>query len=260
VKLVAADIEASVGAAAGSVAAVLQVTLKRVPTASFCWTMISLLAGTAVVLMTQVPVEAVVEHENDPDIAEPHATRDGLAPDPTAAQLVAEAILVKVWTPVKVSAAARAATQPLSVETCSQSTQPAVELSHRASAPEARPEGVVPSAPQNTIPVPRVIAGAVLIFREPESCRPPASVQVITVAVVMPSSHNEFVREVALAALGMNPVVRPDMVLPTAVQLKAPVAVVNWRKLLAELQVGKAKRVGITGIRVFVLSVYAKAK
>lgn len=56
-------------------------------------------------LTTQVPVEAFVAHENEPDGAAEHATRDGLAPEPAAAQLVVVAKSGRVTVPVNVGEA-----------------------------------------------------------------------------------------------------------------------------------------------------------
>jgi hypothetical protein len=50
--------------------------------------MMTLLAVTAVVLTTQVPVEAFVAQENEPDDAAPQAATEGFAALPAAAQLV----------------------------------------------------------------------------------------------------------------------------------------------------------------------------
>ena len=85
VKLTPADFEARV-ITGGEVGPVLQVTLNSVPSAALGVITISIEAVTAVVLITQVPVEALVAQEKIPAAAEPHATSDGLAALPTAAQ------------------------------------------------------------------------------------------------------------------------------------------------------------------------------
>ena len=88
VKLTPVDFDATM-LAGGTVGDVLQVTLKRVPSLTVGTTKISLLAVTAVVLITHVPVLAVVAQENAPAAAAAHATSEGFAPVPTAAQFVA---------------------------------------------------------------------------------------------------------------------------------------------------------------------------
>lgn len=98
VKLVPADFDAKM-IAGGTVGAVLQVTLSLVPSSATGVTIISLFAVTAVVLITQVPVEAFVAQENAPAGADPQATRDGLAAVPTAAQFEIEAHAVAVSIP-----------------------------------------------------------------------------------------------------------------------------------------------------------------
>lgn len=76
----------------GSVAVeVLHVTLKAEPRLASLITMMVLFAVTLVVLTTQVPVEAVVAQEKNPAGAEEHATSEGFAALPTAAQVVAVA-------------------------------------------------------------------------------------------------------------------------------------------------------------------------
>jgi hypothetical protein len=84
VKLVAAVTAVISGMAVVRVA--LHVTPRRVPVVvSLRWVMkISLLAVTAVVLTTHVPVEALVAQENDPAALDAQAAIDGLAADPTA--------------------------------------------------------------------------------------------------------------------------------------------------------------------------------
>ena len=88
VKLVAAVTAVTTGITVLTV--VLQVTLRRVPVVASvrCVTKISLLAVTALVLTTQVPVEAAVAQENDPAGAEVQEATEGFAAVPTAAQFV----------------------------------------------------------------------------------------------------------------------------------------------------------------------------
>ena len=92
VKLVPALLLASLGAVNPVSAVVLHVTDRFAPSAELGCTKIRELAVTAVVLMTQVPVEALVAHENEPEGAAEQATKDGFAPVPAAAQLVVVAI------------------------------------------------------------------------------------------------------------------------------------------------------------------------
>jgi len=89
VKLVPAFFAAKRGAVKTLSAVVLQITFRRDPSAAVGVRKISLLAVTAVVLTTQVPVEAAGSQEKAPAGAEPQATNDGFAPVPAAAQLVA---------------------------------------------------------------------------------------------------------------------------------------------------------------------------
>lgn len=72
---------------------VLHVTLRRVPVvvSERCVMKISELAVTAVVLTTQVPVDAFVAQENDPAGAAVQDATDGFAAVPTAAQFVVDA-------------------------------------------------------------------------------------------------------------------------------------------------------------------------
>lgn len=77
--------------AGGAVGAVLQVTLRRVPSSATATTIISEFAVTAVVLIVQVPAEAFVAHEKAPAAAAVQATIEGLAAVPTTAQLLAVA-------------------------------------------------------------------------------------------------------------------------------------------------------------------------
>lgn len=92
VKLVAADLLANLGAVKPVSAVVLHVTERFDPSAALGCTKILEFAVTAVVLMTHVPPDALVAQENDPEGAAEQATRDGLAADPAAAQLVVVAI------------------------------------------------------------------------------------------------------------------------------------------------------------------------
>ena len=85
VKLVPTDFAATI-IAGGAVGAVLQVTPSLVLSFATGVTRITLLAVTAVSLITQVPADAVAEQENAPAIAEPQATSDGEAFVPAAAQ------------------------------------------------------------------------------------------------------------------------------------------------------------------------------
>lgn len=76
--------------------AVLQVTESAVPRLSSGSIWITLLAVTAEVSTTQVPVEAFVAQENSPAAAALHDATDGLAADPAAAQCVVVLIVVPV--------------------------------------------------------------------------------------------------------------------------------------------------------------------
>jgi hypothetical protein len=79
---------ASNGAALAT-GAVLQVTLRRVPSSATGHTLISELAVTAVVLIVQVAPEALVAQEKAPAEADVQVTTEGLAEVPTPAQFVA---------------------------------------------------------------------------------------------------------------------------------------------------------------------------
>lgn len=88
VKLVDALLLAMRGASKPVSAVVLHVTERLDPSAALGWTKIRLFAVTAVVLITHVPVEALVAQEKEPAGAAEHATKEGLAPLPAAAQFV----------------------------------------------------------------------------------------------------------------------------------------------------------------------------
>ena len=100
VKLVAATTAEISGRAV--VIPVLQVTPRRVPVVvSLRPSMkISLLAVTADVLTTHVPVEALVAHENEPAIDAEQETTLGLAAVPTAPQFEPVASVLKLETPL----------------------------------------------------------------------------------------------------------------------------------------------------------------
>jgi hypothetical protein len=82
VKLTPADFEARRGAVAETVIPVLHVTPIFAASASLCCTRIVLVADTAVVLTTHVPVDAATAHEKTPELALPQVTKDGLADVP----------------------------------------------------------------------------------------------------------------------------------------------------------------------------------
>ena len=86
-KLVDATLLASLGAVRPVSAVVLQVTARLAPSADVGMMKMRLFAVTAVVFTTHVAVEAFVAHEKAPEDAAAHATSDGLAALPAAAQL-----------------------------------------------------------------------------------------------------------------------------------------------------------------------------
>lgn len=101
VKLVPALLAETRGAVRPVSAVVLQVTDRSVPNDESGCTRIVLPAATAVVLIVQVPVEALVAQENDPDEAALHDATEGFAAEPAAAHLVAVLITVPLTVPAK---------------------------------------------------------------------------------------------------------------------------------------------------------------
>ena len=66
------------------VGAVLQVTPRFPPSAALGATIITEGVCTLDTATTHVPVDAFVAQENEPELADPHATSEGLAEVPTA--------------------------------------------------------------------------------------------------------------------------------------------------------------------------------
>lgn len=95
VKLTPVDLAETNGAVEARIVA-LQVTESRVLSEVVCCTNTWLLAVMAVVLTTQVPVEALVAHEKAPAGAAVHATADGFAAVPAAAQFVVDAMVLSL--------------------------------------------------------------------------------------------------------------------------------------------------------------------
>jgi hypothetical protein len=89
VKLVAAERRPKSGAVAGRTLFVLHVTLSFVPRESSSWTMMMLLAVTAVVFTWQVPPLAFVAQLKVPAAAEVHEATEGFAAVPTPVQFAA---------------------------------------------------------------------------------------------------------------------------------------------------------------------------
>jgi len=159
VKLVAATTAEISGSAV--VIPVLHVTLRRVPVVvSFLPTIkISLLAVTAVVFTVQVPVLALVAHENDPAAAAVHEATEGFAAVPTAAQFVPVAYRPAFSVPNEFAKAVPTDTTPAAVLVRAVSTVTAADKS----APETnttppllgilKPLLLLTEAPRNPPPV-----------------------------------------------------------------------------------------------------------